>query len=194
MACLSRYALLAGLGLALAACSTPTADRHPTEFLDERTAATVTVVEHPLVFSRQRSDLGANLNDFVTVVAVAIDRSGKVDYALITYVWATQDEPERTRDGESMVVLAADDRRIRLDEKGLTARDLGVSVPVHAPSNFSSAPYITRTDLATLRFISAARSLSVLSESQDAIGPYDLFDDNRADLARFVGFMQGARE
>jgi hypothetical protein len=190
---LYRYALITASCLAATACSTTVADHRPAEFLDERTAATVTVVENPLVFSRQRSDLGANLNDFVTVVAVAIDRSGKVDYALITYVWATQQEPDRAASGDSTVVLAADDRRITLDDKKLTARDLGVSVPVHAPSNFASAPHIARIDLATLRFISAAHSLSVQSDSQDEVGPYELFDDNRPALARFVQFMQGAR-
>ena len=39
----------------LAACSSLPESAEPAEYLDQRTGATITVVDHPLVFARDRS-------------------------------------------------------------------------------------------------------------------------------------------
>jgi hypothetical protein len=185
---MTRWAI-AAVFFALSGCSTTPADRRPSEFFDEHTAATVTVVDQPLVFARKRSDLGANLNDFVTVSAVSVNRGGKYEYVLVTYVWTTTGVAANTGAGELM--LTADDRRISLEEKGMTLREAGVSVPVHPPAAVSSVAHVTHTDRATIAFIALARTLSVTSATPQSPEPYELFDDQRASLQAFVDFIGG---
>ena len=109
-----RTLILLGLLQALAACAATPVDNRPTEYLDEKSAATVTVVRHPLVLARERRELAANTRDYVTVAAAAVNRSGKITYVLIVYVWSTVDVRGAARAAApDTLVLAADDRRIR---------------------------------------------------------------------------------
>ncbi|TLY67241.1 MAG: hypothetical protein E6K46_11310 [Gammaproteobacteria bacterium] len=75
---LGAYAALAG-------------EKQPREYLDEDTAATVTVVGEPLVFAYAHPTLAANQRDYVTLAAAAVNRNGKVSYVLIAYFWSTID-------------------------------------------------------------------------------------------------------
>src|SRR5258706_6685420 len=87
----SLAALLAGAVLLVAGCSSAPAIPQPHEYLDEQTGATVTSVDAPLVFARDRSERAANLRDYVTVVAASVNRGGKLEYVLVVYVWSTLD-------------------------------------------------------------------------------------------------------
>ncbi len=87
----SLPALLAGALVLIAGCSSAPAIPQPHDYLDEQTGATVTSVEAPLVFARERSERAANLRDYVSVVAASVNRGGKVEYVLIAYVWSTLD-------------------------------------------------------------------------------------------------------
>jgi hypothetical protein len=161
----------------------------PVEFLDEHTAASVTVVAKPLAFAHPRANASANVTEFVSVTAVAVNRDGKLDYLLVTHVWSTAG-PDRADQSGRSVVLIADDRRIKFDDTQMTLLDFSVSVPVQAAAGISPVSAATPTDLATLQFIAAAHSLSV--ESPGTV-PYALFQDGRAALARFVQHETGDR-
>ena len=154
----------------------------PVEFLDEHTAASVTVVAKPLAFAHPRANVAANVTEFVSITAVAVDRDGKRDYLLVTHVWSTAG-PDRADQSGRSVVLKADDRRIHFGDTQLTLQDFGVSVPVQAAAGIAPISTATPTDLSTLQFIAAARSLVVESPGT---APYALFEDGRASLARFV--------
>jgi len=82
----SLPALLAGALVLIAGCTSARAIPQPHEYLDEQTGATVTAVDAPLVFARERSERAANLRDYVSVVAASVNRGGKVEYVLIAYV------------------------------------------------------------------------------------------------------------
>ncbi len=122
--------LVLGSGIALAA------SKAPREYLDEDTAATVTVVAQPLVFANPRTNLAANVRDYVTLAAAAVDRNGKVSYVLIAYFWSTVDPRLRGAAPPSPepLVLQADDRRIALALRGHSAHEAGIGVPVHVPA------------------------------------------------------------
>jgi hypothetical protein len=165
----------------------------PGEFLDETTGATVTVVDKPLVFARERSERAANLRDYVTMIAATVNRGGKVEYVLIAYVWSTLDPRFAARVPTDSLLLLADDRRIVLTANGKSPSDLGIGVPVQAPPGHPVPPLVFPTDLATLRFIAAARSLAVQNPADDGAFNYDLWDDQRRALARFVRFLNGER-
>src|SRR5258706_10598447 len=84
----SLPALLAGALVLIAGCSSAPAIPQPHDYLDEQTGATVTSVEAPLVFARERSERAANLRDYVSVVAASVNRGGKGEDVLLAYVWA----------------------------------------------------------------------------------------------------------
>lgn len=172
---------------ALAGGCASSGSMRPVEFLDEHTAASVTVVARPLAFAHPRTSVSANVTEFVSVTAVAVNRDGKIDYLLVTHAWSTAG-PDRADQSGRLVVLVADDRRIGFGDAQLTLLDYGVSVPVQAAAGIAPVSAATLTDLATLQFIAAAHSLAV--ESSGTV-PYGLFEDGRASLARFVKHETG---
>ncbi len=166
----------------------------PEEYLDEQTGATVDVVDSPLIFARERSERAANLRDYVTLAAASVDRGGKLEYVLIAYVWSTLDPRYAPASAlADSLLLIADDRRVRLEPNGKTPSDLGIARPVHAPPGQDVNPLVFPTDLATLRFIAAARSLAVQTQLGEETVSYELWDDQRRALDRYVRFMDGER-
>jgi len=182
-----------GALLVLVACATHAGESPPREYLDEETGATVTLESDPLVFAYQRRELAANARDYVTLQAAAVNRGGKVSYVLISYVWSTVDPRMREEPllNPDQLLLHADDRRIALSARGHTAHDAGIGMVVDAPSGSSGPPTVYATDLATLRFIAESRHLAVAVDTERSTLLYDLWEDRRADLARFVRHMSG---
>jgi hypothetical protein len=192
---IQRIAAVWGL-LLLAACATEAAvaPASANEYLDEVTGATITTVEKPLVFARERRDLAANARDYVTVAATSINRSGKIHYCLIAYVWSTVDTRGRPLDSDNkVIVISVDDRRIHLTTSGRSAEVQGISKPLHEPPGPSLAPAVFETDLQTLRFLAAARNVSLQVGDNSLAPSYVIWDDERESLAQFVRFLNGER-
>ena len=187
---------LAVLAVAAASsCNISGAAEPPRQYTDENTAATITVVDEPWVFARSRRDLAANARDYVTLAAASVDRTGRIEYVIVAYVWSTIDErldPERRRD-TSTLVIAADDRRIVLTAPVASPDEVGIADPVLPPPGPQRAPQVYRIDLATLRYLAAARRVSLLLGA-DAVAPtYDIWDDGRPALRSFVDYVSGVR-
>jgi hypothetical protein len=179
----------------LLGCLASAAAKEPHEYLDEETAATVTIVGEPLVFANERRDLAAHARDYVTLAAVAIDRNGHVSYLVVGYFWSTV-SPHRRADplpAPTTLALQADDRRIELARSPLSAHDLGLGgAPVHPPPGDATPALFYPTDLATLRFIAAANRLRVLDASEATPAGYALWDDERVALRTFVQHVGGS--
>ena len=199
---LRRFVALYGTTALLAACASGPAAidqsaasfKHPIEYLDEQSGATVTAMDKPLLFARDRSERAANLRDYVTITAATVNRSGKRDCLLIAYIWSTLDARyEPARPVADTLNLLADDRRIRLDASGGTLAGFGIARAVDAPAGRTVKPLVFATDLATLRFIAAARSLQVQANVGDEVVSYILWDDQRKALDRLVRFLNGER-
>jgi hypothetical protein len=185
------------LAITLNACETLPGTAGPEEYLDPTTAATISIVGKPLVFAHERPERAAHMRDYVTLAAAAVNRSGKTDYVLVAYDWTTFDEHGRsgeTPSATTTLVVAADDRRITLSLAGHSAHDVGIGTPVHPPPGGPATPDVYRTDLATMRFIAAARHLSVLKQSDAATTAYPIWDDQRAALGVFVDLLSGGQE
>jgi hypothetical protein len=186
---------LAAALFVLGTAAAPAANKQPQEYLDEDTAATVTVVGEPLVFAYARPELAANERDYVTLAAAAVNRNNKVSYVLIAYFWSTVD-PRLRREAlpsPDPLVLQADDRRIELHLQGHSAHEAGIGVPVHAPSGANATPNVYRTELPTVRFIGEARQLTIVVDSDPAPITYELWEDRRVALRNFVHHMSGER-
>ena len=198
----SLLTLLAALALLAGCAGSPfetdepaaTTTGQPREYLDEQSGATVTAVDRPLIFARDRSERAANLRDYVTLVAAAVNRGGAREYVLIAYVWSTLDPRyEPANPDADALVLVADDRRIPLRTNGKTAADLGIVHGVGAPPGWAVPPLVFPSDLATMRFLAAARDLQLQTKLDDVAVIYVLWDDQRRSLDRLVRFLGGER-
>lgn len=177
----------------LAAAGALAGDHPPREYLDEQTGATITVVSEPLVFAFPRQYSAAHAYDYATAAAAAVNRGGKIDYVLLVYFWSTVDPRLRgtAQPAAEPLVLQADDRRIMLRLRGHSALEAGIGEPVHAPAGHDATPNVYGTDLATVRFLAAARRLVLLADSETVQLTYELWDDRRAALREFVRHMSG---
>ena len=191
-----RTLILAGLLCILSACVAPPSPDTPTAYLDQSTAATVTIVGLPLVFARERPNFAAHMRDYITLAAAAVNRSGKVDHVMIAYFWTTFDPHGRERDPASMapgvdqapddLIIVADDRHIHLVRQERSAHDVGIEERVHATPVETRPPTIYRADLATLRFIAASRHLAAQTRTGKFELEYEIWDDRRAALAAWL--------
>ena len=165
----------------------------PREYLDEQTAATITIVGQPMVFAYARRELAANARDYATLAAAAVNRSGKVNYVVVVYFWTTVDP--RLRDAYSPaaepLVLQADDRKVNLRLQGHSPHDAGIGEPIYAPPGEPVVSNVYGADLATLRFVAAARHLALEVDSGGTTFEYELWEDRRDALLRFVQHMNG---
>lgn len=196
----STFVILCGCTALLGACASGPAgvensappSKQAIEYLDQQSGATVTAMEKPLLFARDRSERAANLRDYVTITAATVNRSGKRDCLLIAYIWSTLDARyEPARPVADALILVADDRRIRLDSKGGTPADYGIVRAVGAPAGRTVKPLVFPTDLATLRYIAAAHGLQVQATVGEDVQSYMLWDDQRKALDRFVRYLNG---
>ena len=187
-----RAFIVGALGMLCGSCGgIPTADQ-PQSYLDQQTAATVTMVGRPLVFARERPNFAVHMRDYITLAAASIDRNGKIQLVLIAYFWTTFD-PHAQEDVQhpDELTLIADDRRMTLTKLNRTPHEAGIEERVNAPAVGSGPPVLYNADLATLRFIAASRSLSAHTRTGDTEMDYSVWEDRRPALSQWVHEVSG---
>jgi len=171
--------------LLLTACAT-TAEPAPRQYLDEHTAATVTVAADGLVFARARPEYAVNARDYLTVVPLDVNRGGTHLQYLYCYVWSTIDKPRGTGETPSTFELVADGRQIPLTPVTTPVRSLGFGeVPIDPPAH-NALPLISVTNREVLQFLVRAQALSVVATRDGIAERYDLWADGRAAIDEFL--------
>jgi hypothetical protein len=175
------WALLAILGGYAQAAS-----NDPIEYVDDQTGATVTAVNRPLIFEHKRSEGINGPRDYVTLAAVAVDRSGKYSYLLLAYFWAVgvADQPAEPATCRPLA-LQLPDGRIDLTPSS-SPHEAGVGVAVHKPPFGAKEPCVYDTDLAGLKRIAGSPHPVLYSEGQGVSTQYDLFEDRLSALKQLV--------
>jgi hypothetical protein len=163
----ARAGRLASVAVALlaAGCATPDSVSGEHEYLDEITAATVTVGSPTLVFARERPELAVHARDYLTLVPVDVNRAGTHSQYFYAYVWSTLDK--RGLADESTVAwrfdLVADGRRIALTPVAGELRDLGLGEPpLPAPAR-SAQVLVAPTSREVQAFVAGARELRAVA-------------------------------
>jgi hypothetical protein len=173
---------------ALAGCaSTPPG---PRALLDTRTGASITVVDSPLVFARERRDAAAHARDYLTIVAAEINETGQRRLVLAVHRWSTIDQRSPgPRPGGSELILIADGRDFRfaplqgeLVDRHASNRQLRPPDDAHVITTFYE------TDAATLEYLGASDYLSA-SYSDGFALPFALWRDGRAALRRMAALV-----
>jgi len=162
--------------LAIGACaSRPPEDAR--QYLDEVSAATVTVAPGALVFARERPELAVHARDYITLVPLDVNRSGKHSLYFYVYVWSTIDKRRLpTNDAATgQIELVADGKQIPLIASKATPRELGLAEsPVRAPSD-SARLLIAPTDRETLEFLSRATAIHAVEQHGGGGDRYELW-------------------
>ncbi|HVN43740.1 MAG TPA: hypothetical protein VMT66_00700 [Steroidobacteraceae bacterium] len=187
-------------GSAAAAASEANA---PREYLDEETGATVFFVGRPLVFGHESALFNGRVvraspddqqviahapRDYVSLVGAAVDRGGKYTYVLIGYFWLVG-APQRSSNAcfdREHLALQLGDRRIELAPFDGSARDAGISQPIHRPSMGSSEPAIYHVDLPTLGLIAESAHPVLYCGAEKAPLKYELWEDRLPALRELV--------
>jgi hypothetical protein len=184
----------------------------PQQYLDEETGATVFFVGRPLVFARESApfngingkvvrgrpddphppDMTVAPRDYVSLAAAAVDRSGKYTYVLIGYFWlvGTPQPSGNVCFDREHLVLQLGDRRIELAPFDGSARDAGISQPIHQPSIGDVQPAVYTIDLATLGLIAESSHPVLYCGAEKAPLKYDLWEDRLPALRELVRHLR----
>jgi hypothetical protein len=181
------------LMLAVSAAAAASGTNSPVEYLDDETGVTVTVVSRPLVFAHDRDTFNFSsgtvpARDYVTLAAVAVDRSGRMSYLLIGYFWSVGvSQPwENARRAREPLVLQLQDRRIELVPASGSAREAGISTPLHRPPIDPATPSLYAIDVPTMELIAESTHLVLYSGDASAPLTYALFEDRKPALRELV--------
>ena len=162
---------------ALAGCATPAPPGGGREYLDDSTAATVTVGTPVLVFARERPELAVHARDYLTLVPVDVNRSGAHARYFVGYAWSTidkrplGDEPSTPPRFE----LVADGRRIPLVHHPGPLLELGLGAAPVPPPARSATLLVAPASQEQQEFVVAASDLRAVL-LRDGVGErYDLW-------------------
>jgi hypothetical protein len=125
----------------------------PREYLDEHTAATITVAGENMVFAYDRPELGVNARDYVTLTAVDVNTSGRHALHIVGFAWSTLDK-RAVSEGDSRYEIVADDRTLALQAMPEGFRAIGLNeppIPVPSRAAVPLAAPLTRDQLQFLR-------------------------------------------
>lgn len=177
--------------IALGGCtSTPPGAR---ELLDPRTGASITIVDAPLVFARERRDAAAHARDYLTIFAAEINEAGKRRLVLAVHDWSTIDQ--RTtgrRPARSELLLVADGRDFRFTPlQGELVERYARNRQLRPPDDADAITTFYETDAAALEYLGASEQLSA-SYSDGFALPFALWRDGRPALLRLVALVSGS--
>lgn len=184
---LRRIGPLFAAAALLAGCAgAPTRD--PTELLDEQTGATLVVVAEPLVFARPRLDVAANARDYLTVVAVEANRSGKYAQYLLVHRWSTVDRRMAGLPPASAgrLIIEADGRMLEFKPVQPMPAALVRRDRVHLPADADVVSRAYEVDLATLAYLADSQQIRARLPDEPFDSPFALWADGRAALDAFA--------
>lgn len=155
----------------------PPADDVQREYLDEKTAATVMVGARPLVFARERTELAVHARDYLTLVPVDVNRSGKHVQYFYGYVWSTIDKRgvEGGGDRPASFELIADGRRIPLVPMSGDPRSLGLGEAPLPPPADSAQVLVSATTREVQEFLLRADEVVAVAVRDGAAEPFALW-------------------
>lgn len=172
--------------LSLLACACATRPVTPREYLDEQTAATITVVAEPVIFVTESprnfdGTVRADANrDYMELYGLDVNRMGDHRQYLALMKWQT---PQDTGDALPVLSLQIGGSTLELRATGDDARTLGIAQPVSRGYLKSSRWWYFPADAPTLRRIASAGDLAATLTLNAQSFDYVLFGDGRAQLS-----------
>lgn len=160
----------------LAGCATPSTA--PREYLDEQTAATITVVADPWIFTRKNAPPQL---DFFNLYAIDVNRMGDhKKYFVVVHYWPAED----MKAAPPQLVLGGG-QEVKLSAISQDARSLGIAQPIDKAAPASSRSWFYPVDKETLQTIARNRQLAASLVSTAAIAEYSVWRDGSSELSEF---------
>jgi hypothetical protein len=174
--------------LALTAC-TATQSVAPREYLDEQTAATITVVAQPWVFTRRTT---ASQVDFFNLYALDVNRMGEHrKYFAVVHYWPDSDLLDDSR--APMLVLNAGSNELKLAAVAERPRQLGIAQPLDPSAPSSAQTWLYPIDREILQIVSQTRELAAALVSARADARYTVWRDGSSELSEFAAAFEPER-
>lgn len=174
------YSLLAVLFLV--GCAT-THSITPREYLDEQTAATITVVADPWIFTRKNAPPQL---DFFNLYAIDVNRMGDhKKYFAIVHYWPSA-ELASSDTGAPRLVLSGGSRDLQLEATAQTPREIGIAQPLDKAAPSSAKTWLYPVDQATLQAIAQSRQLAATLVSDQVAAAYAVWRDGSTELSEFA--------
>lgn len=157
--------------------------------LDEDTGVSIRRVAEPIVLARDRREVAAHARDYLTLVAVEVNRAGRRELSLLVYRWSTIDRRmDAALDAaERDIVLVADGRDVwlRARPEPLPA-ELRPRAELLRPEVSEVVAIAYEVDVATLRLLGEGADLAATFRGPSASRSFRLWRDGRAALADFL--------
>jgi hypothetical protein len=172
--------------LVLSGCA---ASPQPRAYIDNETAAAISVADSGWIFARERPNLAVHAQDYVTVTPVQVNRAGKRVVYLYCQLWSTIDRRGQNAivPAQSELALIADDRRVPLPDSNSDMRRLGMGhAPVPLPNNVTDVR-IAPVEIDLLQSIAGAGEVRVALNTN---GATEYFLTWRSGRAAFTEFLQ----
>lgn len=180
---------LATLGFLTSPCAL-TRTRDARQYLDRHSGATITTMGRPFIFAHERPSLAVNTRDYISIVAVDVNRAGQHQLYWYGYAWTTV--TQRTDDTAPATaagwLLLADGRPIALQAPSEAPPQLGIaSPPISSPARDARVlMFLAEPD--QLSYVAAAGTLSI--QHTDGSDVFSMWSDARRELQ---GFLQRAK-
>lgn len=176
------------LALSLFGCTTERVSE-PREYLDERTAATITVVRDPWIFSREAvRTASGQARDFLQLYAIDVNRMGEHNQ----YLAALHSLPASSAADASVpptLKLEASEWSLRLEATTAQPRDIGLARPVADTYALDATWSYFPVDKQTLASIANASDLEVEILWEGERTAYVLWRDGRAELSELTAVL-----
>lgn len=158
--------------------------------LDEDTGVSIRRVAEPIVLARDRREVAAHARDYLTLVAVEVNRAGRRESTLLVYRWSTIDRRmDAALDAAARdIVLIADGRDVwlRARPEPLPA-ELRPRAELLRPEVSEVVALAYEVDVATLQLLGEGADLAATFRGPSASRPFRLWRDGRAALSDFLG-------
>jgi hypothetical protein len=173
--------------LGVACASTPGVT--PRSYLDQQTAATITVAADPWIFSSERANTNPDQRDFLNLYAIDVNRMG--DHR--QYFAVLQSLPLTDAEGRELPPPALELRTagefLALSPSAESPRDLGVGQPVAQAYTLASIWWYYRVDRNALAMLTRSSELQAALVFNGVRAPYVLWRDGSAAAAAFTSAL-----
>lgn len=155
----------------------------PREYLDEQTAATITAVKEPWIFTREQN-VGTEQRDFLHLYAIDVNRMGDHRQYIAALQSSAGDNAPRP-----VLELSAGGEIRRLEAIAQSSREIGIAQPIAESYTLDSAWWFFPVDKQVLADLATARDLRARLIADGEPISYALWRDGRDELSELTAVL-----
>jgi hypothetical protein len=182
-----RITLLATTLVVLIGCAT-TKPLTPREYLDEQTAATITVVADPVVFVHDREIASARGRDFLSLYGIDVNRMGEHRQYIAVLQWAPPEEVSAAA-AIPALELRINEEPMVLQPTKASPRELGIAQPLAESYSYNATWWYFPVDKSVLRTLAEARDIGAAMVLPQRRIQYVMMNDGRAQLGELTAVL-----